>query len=73
MSSMRMTTARFNELLNGPLAHPIPTFARTRLAMALWSVVDATGAAGAQALEQYCVDALDPADDDDHEEDEAMP
>ena len=49
-----MDNDRFNELLNGPLRHPMPMFAITRLAMALRAVVDATGAAGEQALEDYC-------------------
>jgi hypothetical protein len=49
-----MTTERFNELLNGPLGHPIPMFAITRLALALRAVVDATGKAGDDALEEHC-------------------
>ena len=51
-----MTDERFNELLNGPLSHPMTVFHITRLAMALRAVVDATGAEGADALEQHCVD-----------------
>lgn len=49
-----MTGERFNELLNGPLHHPMPMFVITRLALALRSVVDATGSDGEQALENYC-------------------
>jgi hypothetical protein len=49
-----MTTKRFNELLNGPLSHPMPMFAITRLAIALRAVVDATGKAGEKALEDHC-------------------
>ena len=49
-----MTTERFNELLNGPLAHPLAPFCITRLSMALLYVVMATGEAGERALEDYC-------------------
>ena len=49
-----MTDERFNELLNGPLSHPFPMFAITRLPLALRFVIDATGEAGERALEQYC-------------------
>jgi hypothetical protein len=48
-----MTSDRFNEILNGPLHHPHPMFAITRLALALRAVVDATGTAGEQALEEH--------------------
>lgn len=51
-----MTTERFNELLNGPLAHPLPMFAIMRLAMALRAVVEATGEAGEAALENHCAE-----------------
>lgn len=51
-----MTEQRFNELLNGPLSHPLPMFAITRLAIALKTVVDATGTAGETALESHCQD-----------------
>ncbi len=47
-------TERFNELLNGPLAHPMPMFSMMRVTMALKAVVDATGAAGERALEEHC-------------------
>ena len=50
----RITSERFNALLNGPLYHPMPMFIITRLAMALRKVVDATGEAGVNALEAYC-------------------
>lgn len=49
-----MTNERFNELLNGPLSHPMPMFSITRLALALRAVVDATGEAGERALEEHC-------------------
>lgn len=49
-----MTDERFNELLNGPLSHPMPTFTVTRLALALRDVVEATGEAGERALERHC-------------------
>lgn len=49
-----MTNERFNELLNGPLGHPMPMFRITRLALALRAVLDATGEAGEQALEAHC-------------------
>lgn len=49
-----MTDDRFNELLNGPLSHPLPLFAITRLVLALRAVVTATGEAGEEALESHC-------------------
>jgi len=49
-----MTDERFNELLNGPLAHPMMPFMITRLSLALKAVVDATGKAGEDALEAHC-------------------
>lgn len=57
-----MTNERFNELLNGPLRHPMPMFCITRLAMALKTVVDATGEVGEKALLDYC-DARDEKDE----------
>jgi hypothetical protein len=62
-----MTTERFNELLNGPLGHPLPIFAITRLALALRAVVDATGEAGDKALEDHCA-GRSAADSRDEEE-----
>jgi hypothetical protein len=56
MEEAPVTAERFNELLNGPLGHPLPIFAITRLALALRAVVDATGDAGERALEEYCRD-----------------
>lgn len=52
--SVKMTDDRFNELLNGPLAHPMFMFRLTRLQMALREVVDSCGAAGIEALERHC-------------------
>ena len=49
-----MTNERFNELLNGPLHHPMVPFVITRLSLALKAVVDATGEAGEKALEDHC-------------------
>jgi hypothetical protein len=59
-----MTTERFNELLNGPLAHPMMLMRFNRLALALRHVVEATGEAGERALEEHCHerDAKDRAD-----------
>jgi hypothetical protein len=49
-----MTDDRFNELINGPLSHPIHPLFMLRLAQALRAVVAATGAAGDAALEAHC-------------------
>ena len=49
-----MTSDEFNKLLNGPLPHPFPLFAISRLAMALRVVVEATGEAGEKALREHC-------------------
>jgi len=49
-----MSDERFNQFLAGPLHHPLPMFTMSRLAMALRSVVEATGAAGEKALEEHC-------------------
>lgn len=49
-----MTPERFNQLLNGPLQHPLPIFAIMRLQLALLSVLEATGETGDKALERYC-------------------
>ncbi len=46
-----MTTERFNEIINGPLHHPMPVMAINRLILALRIVVEETGAAGDAALE----------------------
>jgi hypothetical protein len=46
-----MTTERFNEIINGPLHHPMPMLAINRLVLALRIVVDQTGSAGDVALE----------------------
>lgn len=71
-----MTDERFNELLNGPLHHPLVPFVISRLALALRSVVEATGAAGEKALESYCAarQAQDEATDEDYpDEDSGLP
>ena len=49
-----MTDERFNELLEGPLHHPVLPFSLTRLMLALRHVVESTGAAGELALEEHC-------------------
>jgi len=55
MPKPKMTNERFNELLNGPLAHPLPMFTITRLALALRAVVEGT-VDGAKILEAHCAD-----------------
>jgi hypothetical protein len=57
-----VTDERFNELLNGPLSHPLVPFVIMRLAGALRHVLEETGTAGDEALERYC--AGRQADDD---------
>lgn len=49
-----MTDERFDELLKGPLHHPMVPFVITRLALALRDVVNATGKEGEEALERHC-------------------
>jgi len=49
-----MSIDEFNKLLAGPLSHPMPTFAISRLAIALRVVVEATGEAGEKALRDHC-------------------
>lgn len=49
-----MTNERFNELLSGPLHHPMIPFVITRLTLALRAVVEDCGAAGDAALERHC-------------------
>lgn len=49
-----MTDERFNELINGPLHHPVPMLSLTRLALALRDVVNRCGEAGDRALELHC-------------------
>lgn len=63
-----MTSERFNQLLNGPLSHPLPMMAITRLALALKIVLDAGGPEAEKALEEHCRertrrDAPDPEAD----------
>jgi hypothetical protein len=57
-----MTNKRFNELLNGPLKHPFPMFTTTRVTLALRAVVEATGKAGEDALEEHCRSRQDQDD-----------
>jgi hypothetical protein len=63
---MAMTPRRFEVLLNGPLHHPISPLRLTRLALALFAVVEATGDAGERALEAYCAARQDR---DEHSDD----
>lgn len=49
-----MSDEEFNQLLSGPLAHPLIMFRLTRLSMALRAVVEATGEAGEKALREHC-------------------
>ncbi len=49
-----MNDDEFNQLLNGPLWHPMVPFIITRLTLALRDVVEATGDAGAEALRKHC-------------------
>jgi hypothetical protein len=49
-----MTLDRFNQLLQGPLDHPLLPFKCTRILRALWHVVERTGEPGRQALEEFC-------------------
>lgn len=49
-----MTITRFNQLMNGPLYHPLPGFTITRLQLALLHVIQSTGEAGDKALEDWC-------------------
>ena len=49
-----MTDERFNELLNGPLYHPLIPFVVSRLSLALRAVVEECGPAGDAALERHC-------------------
>ena len=49
-----MTDERFTQLLDGKLFHPEILPAVARLVKALRYVVQATGEAGDQALEDYC-------------------
>lgn len=69
----KMTDARFHALLDGPLAHPLPLFRISRLALALRSVVEDTGDAGAAALERIAAAyaARDAGDGEDLEDLEA--
>lgn len=50
-----MTDERFNELLNGPLSHPLIPFRLTRLLLALRAVVESCPEAE-RAFEQHCTD-----------------
>lgn len=49
-----MNIERFNELLNGPLTHALMPFTIMRLSQALLYVVEGTGDAGEQLLEEWC-------------------
>ena len=49
-----MRNERFEELVNGPLDHPLVPFKITRLILALRLVVELCGEAGDRALEEAC-------------------
>lgn len=71
-----MTDERFDELVNGPLSHPLPMFSITRLAMALRAVVEAAGEVGEKALESHCEQRAqqdEPEDLRDYDEDDYDP
>jgi len=51
-----MNAEEFNKLLNGPLNHPLAHFRLTRLSLALFHVVNATGQFGEQALREHCAE-----------------
>ena len=63
----QVTDQRFNQLVNGPLFHPIVLMMLNRLMIALRVVVEATGAAGDRALEAHC--ALVASQDSQEEQD----
>lgn len=50
-----MTDERFNQLVNGPLGHFLPSFRITRLALALRDVIESCPEAE-QAFERHCAD-----------------
>jgi hypothetical protein len=50
-----MTDERFNQLLNGPLSHPLIPLRISRLAMALRDVVETVPGA-ASRLEAHCLE-----------------
>jgi hypothetical protein len=49
-----MTDERYNELLRGPLYHPLPMCTFTRLSLALAHVTWEFGKTAADALENFC-------------------
>lgn len=51
-----ITDEEFNEMLKGPLHHPMPVFIITRLMLALRDVVESTGDAGANSLRRHCAE-----------------
>ena len=67
-----MTDDRFNELLAGPLSHPLPMFTLGRTILALRAVVEATGEAGERALEAHCA-ARQEADEREQESESLGP
>ena len=62
-----MTTERYNELLAGPLTHASPSQTIMRLGAALRIVLDASGGAARDALEQYCDDRNERDFREDHQ------
>lgn len=61
--NITMTQERFGELIQGPLHHPMFPLQITRLVLALWAVIAATGKPGSDAFERHCKErqALDKA------------
>jgi len=51
-----MENGRLNELVNGPLAHPLITMRINRLVVALHTVVQECGEQADKALEEVCAD-----------------
>lgn len=51
---MTMSDERFNQLLNGPLSHPLPICTLTRITLGLRHVLDVCGEPADKALEEYC-------------------
>jgi hypothetical protein len=49
-----MQTEAFNDLLQGPLCHPLPSMTIMRLVLALKFVVDECGDNGEAALMRWC-------------------
>jgi hypothetical protein len=51
-----MNPQRFDQLLDGPLSHPVLLYTVNRLRRCLYFVVEATGLEGAAAMERFCAE-----------------